>query len=77
MGRRKFKPVQLYRFPLMMGGIVGGIFTFWYSFSNVFNERIKWGSKKFTDTPKVTLNDDFRPRTLKRGDGPEVSCEFV
>ncbi len=73
MGRRKFQPVQLYRFPILMGGIVGGVFTFWYSFSNVFNERIKWGSKKFTDTPKITLKDDLRWGSVKSGDGPEVS----
>jgi len=57
-GIRKYTPVQLYRFPLLMGGILGGIFTFFYTFSSANKDRIKIGSKKFTDAPKVTLQDD-------------------
>ena len=38
-----------------MGGILGGIGIFYYSFSSVNHNRIKLGSKKFTDAPKVNF----------------------
>ena len=52
---RKFSAAQLYRFPILMGGILGGIGIFYYSFSSVNHNRIKLGSKKFTDAPKVNF----------------------
>ena len=52
---RKFTASQLYRFPILMGTILGGIFTFYYSFSSVNHDRIKLGSKKFTDAPQVNF----------------------
>ena len=52
---RKFAAGQLYRFPMMMGAILAGIGVFYYSFSTVNHDRIKLGSKKFTDAPKVTF----------------------
>ena len=55
---RKYSKAQLYRFPILMGGILGGIMTFLFTFSSVNSERIKWGSKRFTDAPKVTFQDD-------------------
>ena len=55
---RKYSKTQLYRFPILMGGILGGIMTFLFTFSSVNSERIKWGSKRFTDAPKVTFQDD-------------------
>ena len=57
-GGRKISKAQLYRFPILMGSILGGIFTFWWTFSSVNQNRIKIGSKKFTDAPKTTFNND-------------------
>ena len=57
-GKRKIGKAQLYRFPILMGGILGGILTFWWTFSSINQNRIKFGSKKFTDAPKVTFNDE-------------------
>ena len=55
MGGRNISNAQLYRFPVMMGGILAGIITFWWTFSSVNEKRIKQGSKKFTDAPEVTF----------------------
>ena len=53
---RKWSKIQLYRFPILMTGLLGGILTFWYTFSSVNQDRIKFGSRKFTDAPKVTFD---------------------
>lgn len=55
MGGRNISNAQLYRFPVMMGGILAGIITFWWTFSSVNAKRIKQGSKRFTDSPEVTF----------------------
>ena len=60
IGGRNISNAQLYRFPVMMGGILGGIITFWWTFSSVNEKRIKQGSKRFTDSPPVTLKDDVK-----------------
>jgi len=49
---RKFTKVQLYRFPIMMTGIIGTVLGFYYTFSSVNQTRIKEGSRKFIDIPK-------------------------
>ena len=60
IGGRNISNAQLYRFPVMMGGILGGIITFWWTFSSVNEKRIKMGSKKFTDSPAVTFKEDAK-----------------
>ena len=55
---RKFSKSQLLRFPILMSVIVGGVITFWWTFSQVNKDRIKLGSKKFTNAPKVTFNQE-------------------
>jgi len=42
-----------YRFPVLISGILGGLFAFYFSFSNVNHDRIKIGSRRFTDTPPL------------------------
>ena len=55
LGGKRFSQGQQLRFPLMMAGILGGIFTFWWTFSSVNEDRIKLGSKKFTHQPEVNF----------------------
>ena len=55
---RKFTKAQLLRFPILMSAIVTGVITFWWTFSQVNRDRIKLGSKKFTDSPKVTFTKE-------------------
>ena len=52
---RKFTPMQQYRFPIMMSGIIGGVFWFYYTFTSMNQKRIKEGSKKFTEAPKTQV----------------------
>ena len=39
------------RYPVLMGGIVSGIFYFYYTFSQKRKGQIKEGSKRFTEEP--------------------------
>ena len=55
---RKFTKAQLLRFPILMSAILTGVITFWWTFSRVNRDRIKLGSKKFTDAPKVTFTQE-------------------
>jgi len=50
--------LKKYKFPLLMSGILGGIFTFYYTFSSVNQARIKYGSRKFTHAPATTFEKD-------------------
>ena len=52
---RKYTPMQQYRFPVLMSGIVVGVFMFYKTFSSINQERINQGSRKFTDTPVTIL----------------------
>jgi len=44
---------QKARFPFLMGGIVSGIFYFYFTFSQKRKKQIIEGSKRFTETPDV------------------------
>jgi len=54
---RKYTPMQQYRFPVLMSGIVVGVFMFYKTFSSINQERINQGSRKFTDAPVTILKE--------------------
>lgn len=56
---RKFTSIQQYRFPVMMSAIIGGIGFFYYNFSRMNHDRIKEGSRRFTEAPKSALQENI------------------